>query len=549
VGLHLLNGLRIARSVHGATGAVLLALNGGTMAQLQAGWFDPLAQSGGADPRDIATLLMLTAVLALQSVLHGAGNDSRDAARALIRQALSSDLSGLPNQRALGRIVDAALAKPARATFWMVGVVLPDIARWSDLTDSVAAGGLERAVGDRLRSAFEPMGGRITHPASGRFVVMLGDRVDGIAIRQGLRRALGGQRFDVSDQSIHLRYHAGMVEVPAGAAVGADSVLAALSMSLQRAAADPTGIHRVTASAELLDGYRTELRTVELVSRAINEGRVRLFAERIEPVSPAPTEGLHFEVLVRVIDDEGKLLEPKLFLPAVWHAGLSSKLDRLVLVRTVAHLAAHPQLHAATRLCSINVAGPTLCDPEFPDFVKRALSTHRVDPQRLAMEITESSAIPDLELARAHVQRLADMGLSIALDDFGTGLATFDYLKRLHADILKIDGSFIRQIVDHPLDREIVSAIVRIARASGARTVAEWIETAEQRDIALALGVDYLQGRLIAHPVPIEQLELPQETRSAQSLSIEPVGYEHGIYASRTRTTRGTQGALAARAR
>jgi EAL domain-containing protein (putative c-di-GMP-specific phosphodiesterase class I) len=120
---------------------------------------------------------------------------------------------------------------------------------------------------------------------------------------------------------------------------------------------------------------------------------VGLFAERIEPASPAPTEGLRFEVLVR----------------------------------TVAHLAAHPGLHAATRLCSISVAGPTLCDPAFPDFVKRALSTHRVDPQRLA-----------------------DRGLSIALDDFGTGRATFDYLKRRHADLLKIDGALAARALMPP---------------------------------------------------------------------------------------------------
>jgi EAL domain-containing protein (putative c-di-GMP-specific phosphodiesterase class I)/GGDEF domain-containing protein len=506
--VHLAVGLWIARAVPQPAGALLVALNACAMGQLHGGWLDTVAVDGPGLHQQAATLMLLTGVFALQAILQVLSDGSREAARTLIRQAMRSDLSGLPNQRALARIVEHTLARPDRGAFWLVGVVLPDIARWSDLTDSTAATELERAVAGRLRATFEPLGARVAHPSSGRFVLTIGSRVDGIAIRQHLNRTLGGRRFEVSDQSIQLRFHAGMVEVPERAPVGADAVLASLSMALQRASTDPTGIHRVTASAELLDGYRTELRTVELVSRAIAEGRVRLFAERIEPARRAPGQasGLHYEILARVVDDDGQLIMPKVFLPAVWHAGLSSQLDRLVFVRTVAYLASQPRLLEATRLCSINVAGPTLCDPEFPEYVKRCLATHRVDPRKLMIEITESASISDLEIARGHVARLTRLGIGIALDDFGTGLATFDYLKRLRANVLKIDGSFVRAICSDRLDSEIVATVVRIARITGALTVAEWIETEEQRQVAVELGVDFLQGRLIAHPVPIETL-------------------------------------------
>jgi EAL domain-containing protein (putative c-di-GMP-specific phosphodiesterase class I)/GGDEF domain-containing protein len=538
---HLLLGLLVARSVSGAPGAALLAANAFAMAASYTSAFEPATVDDVARAREIAALLLLGGLFSMQSILHSVSADSREAARALIRQAMRSDLSGLPNQRALARIVSALLSRPRRTRFWLVGVVLPDIARWSDLTDSAAAAELERSVAGRLRATFEPLGARVAHPSSGRFVLTIGDRVDGLGIRQRLRTTLGGQRFETSEQSIQLRYHAGMVEVPANADVGADAVLTALSMALQRAANDPAGIHRATVSAALIDDYRTELRTIETVSRALNEGRIRLYAERIEPSVPRPHDMLHFEVLVRVEGDDGRVLQPKQFLPAIWHAGLHSKLDRLVFVRTVAYLAAHRALHDATHLCSINVCGPTLCDPEFPDYVKRCLAAHAVEPRRLMIEITESSAIADLELARAHVTRLSEMGLAIALDDFGTGLATFDYLKRLRADVLKIDGSFIRQVVDDPLDREIVATIVRIARATGARTVAEWIETPEQRALATELGVDYLQGRLIASPVPIETLEIPGSRKKpvflgeeiATTVAAPPVTYDHGKWEDR----------------
>jgi len=543
---HLLLGLLVARSISGVPGALLLALNACAMGSTYASAFTPLTADDVGRAREIATLLLLGGVFSLQSILHSVSTDSREAARALIQQALRSDLSGLPNQRALMKIVGALLARPKRPRFWLVGVVLPDIARWSDLTDSAAAAELERSVAGRLKATFEPIGARVAHPSSGRFVLTLGDRVDGLGIRQRLRATLGGQRFNTSEQSIQLRYHAGMVEVPPGAEVGPEAVLTALSMSLQRAANDPTGIHRATVSTELLDDYRTELKMVEVVSRALDEGRIKLFAERIQPTSrQADADRLHFEVLARVEGDDGKLLQPRQFLPAIWHAGLYSKLDRLVFVRAIAFLAANRRLHEATLLCSINVCGPTLCDPEFPDYVKRCLSTHAVDPRRLMIEITESTAISDLEMAREHVARLSEMGLAIALDDFGTGLATFDYLKRLKADVLKIDGSFVRNVVENPVDREIVATIVRIARATGARTVAEWIETPEQRDLATELGVDFLQGHLIAKPVPIESLRVSSRSgeRGAAALELqtapiegedtEPIKYDHGDWRDR----------------
>jgi EAL domain-containing protein (putative c-di-GMP-specific phosphodiesterase class I)/GGDEF domain-containing protein len=538
---HLLLGLLVARSISGVTGAALLAANAFAMAASYTSAFAPTSINDAARAREIAALLLLGGIFSMQSILHSVSADSREAARALIRQAMRSDLSGLPNQRALARIVGALLSRKRRTRFWLVGVVLPDIARWSDLTDSAAAAELERSVAGRLRSTFEPLGARVAHPSSGRFVLTIGDRVDGLGIRQRLRTTLGGQRFDTNEQSIQLRYHAGMVEVRANAEVSSDAVLTALSMALQRAANDPAGIHRATVSAALIDDYRTELRTIETVSRALNEGRIKLYAERIEPSVPRQHDMLHFEVLVRIEGDDGRVLQPKQFLPAIWHAGLHSKLDRLVFVRTIAYLASNRALHDATHLCSINVCGPTLCDPEFPEYVKRCLATHAVDPRRLMIEITESSAIADLELAREHVARLSEMGLAIALDDFGTGLATFDYLKRLRADVLKIDGSFIRKVVDDPLDREIVATIVRIARATGARTVAEWIETPEQRALATELGVDFLQGRLIASPVPIETLAIPDARKPQVFLGEEvattvaslSVTYDHGKWNDR----------------
>jgi EAL domain-containing protein (putative c-di-GMP-specific phosphodiesterase class I) len=157
----------------------------------------------------------------------------------------------------------------------------------------------------------------------------------------------------------------------------------------------------------------------------------------------------------------------------------------------------------------INVTGYSLSDPTFADFVLDMLRITGVPPKIIVVEVTETDAIADFELAQNQLRTLAAVGIRCAVDDFGVGLATFDYLKKLRPHWIKIDGSFVKSIGREdadPLDMEIIIAAVKAAKAIGAKTVAEHVETAEQIDVLTLLGVDYLQGWALGKPMRIEAL-------------------------------------------
>jgi EAL domain-containing protein (putative c-di-GMP-specific phosphodiesterase class I) len=183
--------------------------------------------------------------------------------------------------------------------------------------------------------------------------------------------------------------------------------------------------------------------------------------------------------------------------------GLSARLDRHVVERTLGWLEAHPDAAAATRLCSINLSAASLVDAGFARFLADRLARTSFPATRLCFELTETGAVRDLGHAVGFMQKFRRLGCRFALDDFGTGFCSFSYLNRIEAELLKIDGSFVREAAESELALAIVKSIVRIAQVTGRRTVAEWVETPELVERMRALGVDYVQGYAVGRPMPI----------------------------------------------
>lgn len=180
--------------------------------------------------------------------------------------------------------------------------------------------------------------------------------------------------------------------------------------------------------------------------------------------------------------------------------------DRPVVSRTLERLGRDAALRGCTATCAINLTGRTFADPGFPAFLLERLAATGVAPATIKLEITESEPITSIEGAMHNTEVPVRGGLGFALDDFGTGLATFDYLRRFAPDWVKIDGSSVRAVEDGPLERQIVDSVVRVARAAGAATDAECVETPAAIERMRELGVDYLQGWGIARPMPMETL-------------------------------------------
>lgn len=238
------------------------------------------------------------------------------------------------------------------------------------------------------------------------------------------------------------------------------------------------------------------------------------FALLVQPVRGLRGDRYH-EVLLRMPDINGLLISPDQFLPVAQEFGLSSRVDLWMLEHTLRFLAAHRETLPGQRF-AINLAPSTVCRVQFPLEVSRLLAKYAIEPWQLIFEVTECSTFGSGEQALHILQQLQKMGVRIAIDDFGTGYASYARLKSVDADILKIDGSFIRNIVNNSLDYQIVASICHLARMKKMLVVAEYVETEEIRSAVHALGIDYVQGYLIGRPAPLESL-LEAETSCADA--------------------------------
>lgn len=228
------------------------------------------------------------------------------------------------------------------------------------------------------------------------------------------------------------------------------------------------------------------------------------FTLMIQPVRGLRGDHYH-EVLLRMPDEQGELISPDQFLPVAQEFGLSSRVDLWVLERTLRFLTEHRDRLPGQRF-AINLAPSTVCRAQLPLEVNRLLRKYSVEAWQLVFEITESSSFGNSPMAAQTLRQLQQMGVRIAIDDFGTGYASYARLKSVDADILKIDGSFIRNIVSNSLDYQIVASICHLARMKKMLVVAEYVETEEIRSAVHALGIDYVQGYLIGKPVLLESL-------------------------------------------
>ncbi len=211
-----------------------------------------------------------------------------------------------------------------------------------------------------------------------------------------------------------------------------------------------------------------------------------------------------YEVLVRMRGTDGSLVPPGTFLAAAEQFGLIREIDRWVVRRAIRLIA--EQREEGRDLClEVNLSGKAVSDQELLQIVRKELSTTGVDPSLLIFEITETAAVASIEAAKTFISVLRSLGCRFGLDDFGVGFSSFNYLKRLPVDYLKIDGSFVRNLSHDEGDRHLVRAIVQVAQGLGKETVAEFVEDEETLRLLKELGVDYAQGCLIGLPCPPEE--------------------------------------------
>lgn len=264
-------------------------------------------------------------------------------------------------------------------------------------------------------------------------------------------------------------------------------------------------VHLYQENDRALGRYRRQMGWVPRLQDAIAKNNFRLYLQPIVPLGEDAQSGIkQFEVLLRLIDEQGRIILPGAFIPAAERYHQMAAIDRWVLRAALARLAVpYPNSNC---IFSLNLSGQTISQEDFLHTVLEEIDLSGVDPGSLCFEITETAAIGNLDLAIRLISVLRQRGCRFALDDFGVGISSLSYLKNLRVDYLKIDGSFVRGMAKDQMDRALVNAIQQTGQLIGISTIAESIEDAETMEMLRRLGVNYGQGYFIGKPKPIEEV-------------------------------------------
>jgi diguanylate cyclase (GGDEF)-like protein len=250
----------------------------------------------------------------------------------------------------------------------------------------------------------------------------------------------------------------------------------------------------------------TDVTLVGTLRYALAQDRFKLEAQTIVPLNGA-VSGPKYELLLRMTDENGQSISPEKFLSAAERYQLAPAIDRWVVRRVLQTLKPHAaELQRRGACFAVNISGQSLGDADFCSFLEGTLRDSGLPPSLLSFELTETAAVANIVRAEALMRRVRELGFDVALDDFGRGLSSLTYLKTLPVTCLKIDGTFVRDVVGDDRAQAMLSAIVRLAQAMGLRTVAECVESDQIRDITRQLGVEFGQGFSLGRPTPLDQV-------------------------------------------
>lgn len=263
-------------------------------------------------------------------------------------------------------------------------------------------------------------------------------------------------------------------------------------------------IHVFHTHDEDFNKKHNELRRVTDINRALEENRFKLFYQAIAPIENLSNRSAHFEILIRMIDEEGKIIMPGDFLFAAERYNLIGKIDRWVVAEVFKMLSLHPEQLDKIEICSINLSGQTMTDDTFTAYVAGLLKQYQIPASIICFEVTETAAIANLAKAIDFINELKQYGCKFALDDFGSGLSSFAYLKNLPVDYLKIDGIFVKDLTKTHVDYAMVKSINDIGHVMGKKTIAEFVENDAILDKLKEIGVNYAQGYGVAKPADLQ---------------------------------------------
>jgi len=427
-------------------------------------------------------------------------------------QATHDPLTGLINRRELenrlGRVLHTAQDMGEEHALCYLD--LDQFKVINDTCGHIAGDELLRQLGDLLPSKVRKRD-TLARLGGDEFAVLMEhcpiDQAERVA--HTLRSTVEEFRFAWEDKTFNIGVSIGLVSI-SGHSRSVDDVLSAADTACYMA--KDRGRNRIylydASSVELARKHGEEA-WVPRITQALETNRFELFYQPIRHLDPsreAGAQGRFYELLLRMTGVDGELVYPGAFLPAAERFNLSTRVDRWVLSRAFDWLKSNPGQLDDLHLCSINLSGISLADQEFHRFVLQQFADSGIPGEKICFEVTETAAIANFGSAARFISATKNLGCQFALDDFGSGLSSFAYLKHLEVDFLKIDGVFVKDIVDDPIDFAMVKAINEIGQVMGKKTIAEFVEGDAILERLGETGVDFVQGYAIGRPQPLSVL-------------------------------------------
>jgi diguanylate cyclase (GGDEF)-like protein/PAS domain S-box-containing protein len=426
--------------------------------------------------------------------------------RQMSYQATHDALTGLVNRREFERRLEEAAesARRGEASHMLCYLDLDRFKIVNDTSGHLAGDSMLREVAKLLREAVRDSD-TVARLGGDEFgMLLVGCPLDKARqIADDVCRSIAQYRFGWHDRVFNVGVSIGLIEIGREAGT-VEQLLAAADSACYVAKKEGAGrVSVYSARDEALARSTGEIEWLQRLQSALKEERFTLYYQPIVAAYGNDTDGPSMEVLLRMIDENGEEIPPSEFVHAAERYRLMASVDRWVVHNTLGALARNAFQLARDRSLAINISGQTLGDPLFLEFVVECLDQTGVAPEQVCFEIAESAVIGNIEHARRFVDVLHGMGCKFTIDDFGSGVGSFSNLKNLPLDYLKLDGSVMRNLALDSVNQTMVTAMIKLARALNFKIIAEQVEDSAALDAARKMGVDYVQGFVIARPAKL----------------------------------------------
>lgn len=476
---------------------------------------DEVSAEATAAPMHNNTGVVMGAVIVIQDVSH-----ARRLSHQLSYQASHDALTGLLNRRKFEERLEQALQKcwDEDRQHAICYIDLDEFKIVNDTCGHMAGDELLRQLSSVLQESIRE-GDTLARLGGDEFGVLL----ENCSLEQAkkvankLLSAVSQFRFLWQDKTFNVGASIGLASITSDSEDLA-SLLSAADLACYAAKeAGRSRIHVYEPADNALAQQHGEMHWVNQIAQALEENRFVLYRQPIVAINGDPDRPQISEILVSMSTPEGKLIEPDAFIPAAERYNYMTNIDKWVIRNSFAPLneLAHAEGAQGSQIFTINLSGASLTDDDFLAFILAEAIANNVSLSSICFEITETVVIGNITQAMSFMKKLRAEGCKFALDDFGSGLSSFAYLKNLSVDYLKINGSFIRDLVNDPVDRAMVDAIVNVADIMGVETIAERVENQATLDILKQIGVTYAQGFHIGKPALLS----PNSSASVSSLA------------------------------